>query len=317
MVWSIVLLIVWFVLLIKGADFLVSGASTIARKFHIPELVIGLTVVAFGTSLPELVVNIQAAFAWSTDIAIGNVLWSNLSNILLIIGITSIVAPLPIHRNTRTIDIPFMTLIVLVFTLLVASPFAGEMTGILDRSSALILLLVFGIFMYYLFFGAVAPEHPHIEERSSTMRKALFFILLWLAGLTFGGDMIVIHAQHLAASRGMSERLIGLTIVALGTSLPELATSLTALRQGKTDLAIGNVVWSNIFNIGIVLGITGVIHPLPFAEGSVVDLVAVIIASILLFLSVVIGRRELLERYQGIVFVALYFGYVGWMMFVG
>ncbi|USN57535.1 MAG: sodium:calcium antiporter [Candidatus Peribacteria bacterium] len=238
---TIILLIIGFVLLIKGADFLVNGASAIARKFHIPEMIIGLTIVAFGTSLPELVVNIQAAFAGSTDIAISNVLGSNISNILLIIGITSIIVPLPIHRNTRTVDIPFMTLILIVFSLLVASPFAGEMTGVLDRSGALILLLVFGIFIYYLFFDAVVEE-ADIETHSYTMWKSLLFIVLGLVGLTFGGDMIVDSAQKLAISRGMSERLIGLTVVALGTSLPELATSVTAVLKGKTDLAIGNVV---------------------------------------------------------------------------
>lgn len=317
MIWSIVLLVIWFVLLIKGADLLVSWASSIARKFHISELIIGLTIVAFGTSLPELVVNVQAAVGWSTDIAIGNILWSNLSNILLVIGVTSIIAPLPIHQNTRTIDIPFMTLIVLIFALLVASPFVWEMTGLLDRSSALILLLVFGIFLYYLFFDTIAPEHPHIQPQSSTMRKSFVFILLWLVGLTFGGDMIVDSAQSIAASRGMSERLIGLTVIALGTSLPELATSVTAALKGKSEIAIGNIVWSNIFNIGMVLGITGVVYPLSFSMDSVTDLIAVIVASVLLFLSVVIGRRELLERYQGIIFVALYVWYMGWMIIVG
>jgi len=225
--------------------------------------VIGLTVVALGTSLPELVVNIQAALADSSSLAIGNILGSNLSNILLIIGITSILVPLPIRGNTRTIDIPFMFLIVVIFALLIASPFTWEFTGILNRSGALILLLVFGIFLYYLFFSSAAAEEVHhISTHNYTLWKSVVFIIIGLWWLALWGNLIVNNAKIIASGLGMSERIIGLTVVALGTSLPELATSVVAALKGKTDLAIWNVVWSSIFNIWLILWITGLIHPL-------------------------------------------------------
>jgi cation:H+ antiporter len=313
---AIVLLLVGFVLLVKGADFLVEWASNIARQLGISNIVIGLTVVALGTSLPELIVNVQAALSGSSGLAIGNVLWSNLSNILLIIGITSMIIPLPIQHSTRTVDMPFMILIVLIFWLLVATPFAGEPNGMLTRTGALILLCVFGIFLYYLFFESVKQEEVEIHSQGSTRWKSLLFVVLWLAWLAFGGDLIVENAIILAESRGMSERLIGLTIVALGTSLPELATSITAALKGKTDIAIGNIVWSNIFNIGLILGITGLVQPIAFEAGSVIDLIMVIIASCLLFLSVLIGKDKLLERKEGIVFFLVYVGYMIYSVFI-
>lgn len=314
---QIILLIVWFWMLIKWADWLVDGASNIAKKMKISETIIWLTIVAFGTSLPELVVNLQAALWWSSSLAIGNIVGSNIANILLILWVTSIMKPLPIWRNTRTIDIPFMILLSVIFAVLVASPFVWEFSGVLSRSNALILILIFGIFLYYLFFDVVAEEVKTDDVVHYSIWKSISFMLLWLWWLVFWWDLIVKNTIILATQRGMSERIIWLTIVALGTSLPELATSITAALKWKTDLAIWNIVWSNIFNIWFILWVTWLISPLDFWKESVIDLVAMLIASVLLFLSVIIGRKELLQKNQWIIFVLLYLWYMWYAIFSG
>jgi cation:H+ antiporter len=282
MVITITLLVAGFLLLIKGADLLVDGSSSIAKRFGISDLVIGLTVVAFGTSAPELVVNLVSAFGGTADIAIGNILGSNIANILLILGITGVIAPLAVQRSTTWKEVPFSLLAVLAVGVMANDVlFGGASESVLTRGDGLILLGFFAVFLYYIF--GVAKQGSPDESTSEKvvargLPRSLAFIVLGLAALIIGGKWVVDSAITLATLWGLSEAVIGLTVVAIGTSLPELSTSIVAALKGKADIAIGNVVGSNIFNIFWILGVTSVIAPLPFSANSNLDIMAVIAA---------------------------------------
>lgn len=308
-----VFLIAGFGLLIKGADFLVKGASLIARKFGISALVIGLTIVAFGTSAPELIVNIFASVQGNTDIAIGNILGSNIANILLILGISALIYPLAVTKGTVWKEIPLSLLAVIVVGFMANDMFidGGFFSG-LTRIDGLILISFFIIFLYYTYGiikveGSVSDDVV-VKERSNLV--SIGMIILGLIGLTVGGKWIVDSAVKLAVDLGMSQAVIGLTIVAVGTSLPELATSAVAAYKKNTDIAVGNIVGSNIFNIFWILGVSSLIAPLPFSTILMRDVVVAIITTFLLFLFMFIGRRHLLERWQGFLFVCLYALYI-------
>ncbi len=311
------LLIVGFVLLIKGADWLVDGASAIARRFYISDLVIGLTVVAFGTSTPELFVNIIASAKGNTDIAIGNVLGSNISNVFLILGVSAIIYPLSVTKGTVWKGIPFGLLAVIVLAFMANDRLIdGRATSLLTRIDGLILLAFFSIFLYYSFSIATAIEEMEEQMPGKTRRMALslWLVLMGLFGLTLGGQWIVNGAVKLATHFGMSESLVGLTIVAVGTSLPELATSAVAAYKKNVEIAVGNVVGSNIFNIFLVLGVSSTIKPLPFQTRSNLDIAVVILSSLLLFLFMFTGKRRSLDRWEGIVFVVLYVVYIAFLI---
>lgn len=314
MITTLVLLVAGFLLLIKGADLLVDGSSSIAKRFGISDLVIGLTVVAFGTSAPELVVNLVSAFNGTTDIAIGNILGSNIANILLILGVTGVIAPLAVQRSTTWKEVPFSLLAVLAVGVMANDVlFNGATESILTRGDGLILLGFFAIFLYYIF--GVAKQSPAEGETSEKIVahgifRSVLFIALGLTALIIGGKWVVGSAITLATLWGLSEAVIGLTVVAIGTSLPELATSIVAALKGKADIAIGNVVGSNIFNIFWILGVTSVIAPLPFSTNSNLDITAVIAATVLLFAWMFVGRKHMLERWQSAIFVMLYGVYV-------
>lgn len=310
MIRTIVLLVLWFGFLIKGADLLVDGSSNIAKRFWISEIIIGLTIVAFGTSAPELVVNITSSLQGTTDLAIGNILGSNIANILLIVWIASIVRPLNIHHNTRLIEIPFMVLSIVAFWLLASSPFEWENNYLLNRSYAAVLLLLFGAFLYYLFRTNNDPTKREIKEATQTLRKSILYTLLWLAGLMIGWQWIVDGAVTIASHYGIPERIIGLTVVAIGTSLPELVTSIVAGLKGKSDIAIGNIVWSNIFNVLFVLGISWLITPIPFSHDSTIDLYVTVSASLLLLLVTHMGEKQYIKRHHGILFTVCYLVYI-------
>ncbi len=311
------LFVVGFVLLIKGADWLVDGASAIARRFNISDLVIGLTVVAFGTSTPELFVNIIASAKGNTDIAIGNVLGSNISNIFLILGVSAIIYPLSVTKGTVWKGIPFGLLAVIVLAFMANDRLIdGSATSRLTRIDGLILLAFFLIFLYYSFSIATAIEEMEEQMPGKTRRMALslWLVLMGLVGLTLGGQWIVNGAVKLATHFGMSESLVGLTIVAVGTSLPELATSAVAAYKKNVEIAVGNVVGSNIFNIFLVLGVSSTIKPLPFQTRSNLDIAVVILSSLLLFLFMFTGKRRSLDRWEGIVFVVLYVVYIAFLI---
>ncbi len=317
---KLALFIIGFVFLIKAADLLVEGASSLARRFHVSDLVIGLTIVAFGTSTPELFVNIMASLKGNADIATGNILGSNISNILLILGVSSIIYPLSVTSGTVFKEIPFSLLAVVVLGILANDGLIDQSgASLLTRGDGLILISFFIIFLYYSFGIAKRidgmEEHVPIEQYG--LPKSSLMIVLGLLGLIIGSKWIVDGAVHLATMLGMSQSLIGLTIVAVGTSLPELAASAAAARKKNPDIAVGNVVGSNIFNIFFVLGISAIIKPLPFKAGSNIDIGMVIVASLLLFLSMFTGKRHSLDRWEGIVFLCLYACYIGFLIIRG
>ncbi|KPK29994.1 MAG: sodium:proton exchanger [Nitrospira bacterium SG8_3] len=315
-----VLLVIGFVLLIKGADLLVDGASSMARRFHVSDLVIGLTVVAFGTSTPELFVNIIASFRGTTDIAIGNVLGSNICNVFLILGVSSMIYPLSVTKGTVWKEIPLSLLAALLLGILANDHLIDKRDpSALTRVDGLVFLSFFIIFLYYSFSTAKRIEgmEDHVPSKEYGLGKSLLLVTLGLIGLTLGGKWIVGGAVHLAPRLGMSQSLVGLTIVAVGTSLPELATSAMAAYKKNAEIAVGNVVGSNIFNIFFVLGISSVIKSLPFQTKNHVDIGVVILASILLFFAMFTGKKRSLDRWEGIIFLALYAGYIIFVIIQG
>jgi cation:H+ antiporter len=313
------LFVAGFILLIKGADLLVDGASAIAKRLNVSDLVIGLTVVAFGTSLPELFVNIFAGIHGNTDIAVGNVLGSNIANILLILGVASVIHPLSIKSVTVWKEIPFSLLAAILVAILANDRLIdGKDFAELSRIDGMVLISFFVIFMYYVFESMrKSPDREDEAAKQMSIFKSVVFILLGIAGLIFGGNWIVEGAVAFAKKYDVSENLIGLTIVAVGTSLPELATSAIAAYKKNADIAIGNVVGSNIFNIFFVLGISSTIHPLPFQPSCNTDIAMTLFSSVLLFAFLFIGKRHLLERWQGILFLLLYAAYTGYLIYRG
>jgi cation:H+ antiporter len=308
-----VLLIVGLVLLIKGADLLVDGASSLGKRLHVSDLVIGLTVVAFGTSAPELFVNLVASARGNTDIAIYNVVGSNLANVLLILGVASVLSPLAVGKGTVWREIPFSFLAAVVLGLMANDRLIdGEPGSALTRIDGLVLLLFFCIFLYYSvsIAGRVDGLAEHMPQRQRSIVRSLVLVVAGLTALSVGGNWIVYAAVRIGQRLGVSESLMGLTVVAVGTSLPELATSAVATLKKNAEIAVGNVVGSNIFNVFFVLGVSAAIRPLPFAPAGNRDIVAVVVASFLLFLFMFTGKRRSLDRWEGAVFVALYVSYV-------
>jgi cation:H+ antiporter len=325
MILTLFLFAVGFVALIKGADYLVDGSASIARRLGISSLVIGLTVVAFGTSAPELVVNLIASFKGSTDLAIGNVLGSNISNTLLILGVAALIYPIAVKDSTIWKEIPFSLLAVLALFFMANDVLIdGEEVPRISRSDGLTMLGFFVIFVVYLFQiakkGVLDPglDHEHIHKDKVGISAGK--ILLGLIGLTLGGKWIVDGALVLGAYIGMSEAFMGLTIVAIGTSLPELATAVVAARKKHPDIVIGNVIGSNIFNILLVLATTATITPLSFSEALNQDITVVLATTFLLFLFIIQGRghtKNKLLKWQGFIFIGLYISYLAYLVIRG
>jgi len=315
-----ILLIIGFAILIKGAGWLVDGATSIARRFNVSDLVIGLTVVAFGTSSPELFVSIIASIKGNTEIAIGNVLGSNVANIFLILGVSSIIYPLTVGKGTVWKEIPLSLLAAVVLGFLANDQLIDKREfSALTRIDGLIFLSFFVIFMYYSFSIAKRIEgmEEHIPAKEHGMVKASLLVIVGLFGLALGGQWIVDGAVHLALTLGMSQALAGLTIVAVGTSLPELATSAVAAKKRNVEIAVGNVVGSNIFNIFFVLGISSFVKPLPFRITNNVDIGVVVLASLLLFAYMFTGKKRSLDRWEGMLFVVFYVGYTIFLIIRG
>ena len=300
-------------LIIFSANWLVDGASSIAKTYGLSDLVIGLTIVAFGTSAPELTVNLFSALQGSTDIAIGNVLGSNIANIFLIAGISALIYPLSIQNNTTWKEIPFSLLAAVVLGIIANDQLLdGSVTGnFVSRIDGLVLLSFFLIFMVYtmeISKNSVNEEEEDVQKLP--MWKAFLLVGAGLAGLFFGGKYLVQGAINIAQQLGMSEKLIGLTIIAVGTSLPEMATSVVAAFKKKTDIAIGNIVGSNIFNIFFILGLTAVIQPLPFSPSINFDIGVAILASFLLFVTTLTLGKKRVDRLEGGLFVLIYICYI-------
>ncbi len=322
---DILAIIIGLVILILGAEGLVRGASSLASKLKISALIIGLTVVSFGTSAPELTVNILAAVNDSPDLAIGNIVGSNIANILLILGITALITSMKVKRSTVWKEIPFAILgVVLLLVMGNDLFFDGALISDIGRTDGIALLAFMGIFMYYV-FGLARHDRTAAAEMSEDtgeikeypMIASIGLTLAGLTGLVIGGRLLVNGAIDIAEAAGLSEALIGLTIVAIGTSLPELATSVVAALKKQADIAIGNVVGSNIFNIFFVLGTTSVILPLPFSSAINIDIGVAILSTVLLFFFMFIGRRRQLGRPEGAIFLGLYIVYMVYLVMRG
>lgn len=313
------LFVAGFPVLIKGAHLLVEGASSLARRFGLTELVIGLTVVAFGTSMPELVVSMSAAIRGNTELAVGNILGSNIANILLILGVSSVVAPLAVSRNTTWREIPLSLLAAVVLGFMVSdSMLNGAERNAITHSEGLTLLAFGTIFVAYI----VTIARSSRSQRDDTMPEkrhlgmSIVMIVVGLVGLIVGGKWIVDGAVHLASRLSMSETFVGLTIIAVGTSLPELATSVVAARRGNADIAVGNVVGSNILNIFWILGLTASARQLPF-NGTLVDVSVVIGATVMLLVAIFTGTKGTITRRHGLVFLSSYLLYLAYLIWRG
>lgn len=298
---EMLLLIVGFVMLVKGADWFVEGVAGIAEKFGIPQLVIGLTIVAMGTSAPEAAVSITSAIKGNAGITIGNIVGSNILNILIILGLTAVITNVAVQKSTIRYEIPFMLIITLV--LLVQGMTGNEISLV----EGIILWVLFLVYMVYLFRMAKNQKEDVSNEKSQPVWKLLLMGIVGAVLVVWGADVTVNAASAIARMFGMSDRLIGLTIVALGTSLPELVTSVTAARKGKADIAIGNIVGSNIFNILFVVGTTAIVTPVIFEANFVIDTLVAFAAGVILWLGVF--KNKELRRPAGIVMLLAYAGY--------
>lgn len=315
MILSILMLALGFGVLILGAQGLVRGASSLAKKLNVPEIVIGLTVVAFGTSTPELIVNIVSASQGVTDISFGNVIGSNIFNILIILGISALIYPLDVKKATTWKEIPFALLTSFVLLLLVNDHWYDlNATNLLSRGDGLILLGFFLIFLVYT--HNLAKQGSEVESTTPVypLPLLLLFIIGGLAGLVLGGNWVVKYAVELARQIGISEKVIGLTIVAAGTSLPELATSVVAALKKQPDIAVGNIVGSNIFNLLFIMGLTSIIQPAAYNPAFNPDQYVMIGATALLFLLMFNPKRHRLDRWEGALLLVIYIGYAVFLL---
>ena len=315
MILNIFLLIIGFIILIKGADFFVDGASGIASNFKVSKMLIGLTIVSFGTSAPEFAVSIKSLISGSGDIVLGNVIGSNILNILLIIGLSAIFHSLNVKNATVKKELPITIMITSAFAVLLSDRiFDSSFNNSFTRGDGLILVIFFGVFLYYL----ISMARNKIEEDNQidiSLKKSIILTIIGLIGIVLGSNFVVDSASYIAKYLGVSERIISLTIIALGTSLPELVTSVTATRKGEYDIAIGNVVGSNIFNIGVVVGVPvllfGGIGTISF---TYLDLIIMIMASFLLFIFSFNDRK--ITRREGIIFLLIFFIYYSYVLVV-
>jgi len=308
-----VLLLVGFALLIKGADFFVEGSSKIARLLKVPPMLVGLTIVAFGTSSPEATVSIIAALEGNSDVSLGNVVGSNIFNITLVVGITAILNPLKVESETIRKEIPFTLLASVALWVLISDiAIQGDAANLVTRSEGIVLLLFFAVFLYYIFEVARKNrDQGNIDTGDTTgvtWGKNIFFTIGGLAAIIFGGDLVVDHATEIALSIGMSETLVGLTIVAVGTSLPELITSITAALKKESEIALGNIVGSNIFNILFVLGAAATISPLAVDGKIFFDIVFMILFTIVLL---IFSRSKYkISKKEGAILAVIYIAYL-------
>ena len=314
---DIFLLIVGLGLILAGANFLTDGSAALAQRFRVPEFIIGLTVVAVGTSTPELVVSVLSAIAGKSDVAIGNVVGSNIFNVFVILGVCALIRPLPLTAGNIRRDIPFGVITSLLLLALASDSFFR--TGAADRIGRIdgvAVLLLYMALMWYTIRSTKRPETPPAEEAKPGMAGWLMAAMIvgGLAGLVFGGEMFLRSATSIARSLGISESVIAITLVAGGTSLPELASSLVSLFKGKADMALGNVIGSNIANILLILGVSATIHPLSMGGITVWDLLMVALSSVLLFFAAFTFKRRAIDRWEGAIFLAIYIAYIGYLI---
>ena len=314
---SSLLIILGFILLIFGADFLVDGSSNIAKRFHIPEIIVGLTIVSIGTSMPELFVSITSAINGYSDIALGNVIGSNLCNLLLILGVSTLIRPVIFKRETKLFEIPLCLILTIIFTIICNT------SNLINKYESIFLIFLFILFIIYTIIigikGKKISDTGINEKKKSKSKEALLknliLIVLGIIGLKFGGDLAVNNAVNIAKSLNISEKIIGLTILAVGTSLPELITSVMAALKGNSDIAIGNILGSNIFNMLLIIGVSSYIKPIIFNISYNMDLCILIIATLMLSLFPLIPPKNQMSKVNGLIYLLLYFIYLTILFF--
>lgn len=310
MLLSVFLIIIGFIFLIASADLLVDGSSGIAKKFHIPEIIIGLTIVSIGTSMPELFVSITSALEGHSDMSLGNIIGSNLSNLLLILGLSAIIKPVVFQKETRLYEIPMCLLFTITFMI-----FCNTNDGI-SRIEGIVLLLLFCVFLGYTIFMGIKESKTNLEkddakeEKNNSIVKNIILVILGVIGLKVGGDLTVDNAVNVANYFNISEKIISLTILAVGTSLPELVTSVTAAIKGNSDIAIGNIIGSNIFNILLILGVASIIKPIIYNVTYNFDISILIVATVILALFPFIPPKDKMSRANGIIYFLMYIAYL-------
>ncbi len=311
---NFILLIVGLLLLVKCADIFVDGSSNIAKSFGIPSLIIGLTIVAFGTSAPEAAVSITAALKGSNEISVGNVVGSNICNSLLILGVCGVFKALKAKKEVRKRDFPYYLLSALVLFIIVSEYFlTGQTIATITRTNGLILLCFLGIYMVSLFTSVKREKQDMPKEEKTKFRvKDLLYILIGIIGIAAGGQFVVNGASGIATALGVSENVIALTIIAIGTSLPELVTSIIATKKGEVDLAIGNVIGSDIFNILFILGTTSVISPITLNFNTYIDIIFMLLSSLLVF--IMLQKNQRIGRKKGICMLAMYVIYMSYIL---
>lgn len=317
MIISIILLIIGFILLIKGADVFVDGASSVAQNFKIPKMVIGFTIVAFGTSAPELAVSIKAILSGSSEIVLGNVVGSNILNVLLILGLSSVFSPMKVQKDTVKKEIPFTILIsTLLMILAFDNMFDKNITNVITRTDGIVILLYFVIFIYYLIESVKKGADNTKEKPKYNILFSFIFTILGLIGIVIGSNFVVDNATAIAKALNVSEKMISLTIVAFGTSLPELVTSVQASRKGENDIAIGNIIGSNIFNIGVVIGLPAAfIGQIAVGTFNYIDMITMI-GAVLLLLGLSYKEKKL-DRGPGIIMLAVFIIYYSYVILGG
>lgn len=326
-----ILLLIGFALLVKGADYFVDGSSNIAKKLRIPSLIIGLTIVAFGTSAPEAAVSITASINGQNGMAIGNVIGSNIFNLLMVIGASGIIKPLLVEKSILSREFPFTLLISIILIILSSDIlFFNSSINTINRIDGIILLILFIVFLYYLINSAMKNRKESLcdtetsadldmsniksIEKSNTMIKSILISVIGIAAIIFGGNLVVDSASNIASSFGVSDQLIGLTVVSIGTSLPEFVTSIIAATKGESDLALGNVLGSNIFNILFVIGASALISPMTVDPKLIINGAIMILSTILVYFYAY--RKNDISKFESITLSLLYFGYMGYLIFI-
>lgn len=313
---SILIIVIGFIMLIKGADFLVDGASNVAKKFHIPEIVIGLTIISIGTSMPELIVSITSALGGRSDMSLGNALGSNICNLLLILGVSTMIKRIDFKRETRLIEVPMSLVFTIIFMCLC------NLGQDISRVDALILIALFIMFIAYTVVMALKGEQfdkedDNEEKEEDTENKKttafwldIIYIILGIVILKIGGDLTVDHAVNVAEYFKLSEKIIGVTILAVGTSLPEFVTSVSAAIKGKSDIAIGNILGSNIFNMLMIIGVSAMIKPFAYNMSYNKEMIILIVSTIILALFPIIPPKNKMSRRNGALYFGMYIAYV-------
>lgn len=310
---EILLLVVGFVLLVKGADAFVDGCSNVAKALGIPSLIIGLTIVAFGTSAPELAVSLIASFKGNSAISVGNVVGSNICNMLLVLGATSLFATLHCKKKIVTRDFVYLFLsYVALFIISVGTYIENGKVGTINRVNGLLLVCFLGIYMYSLLSDAKSDRRKEKTSKEKVTFKEILFIIIGLIAIVGGGELVVNSATAIAKIIGISDSVIALTVVAVGTSLPELVTSVVAAKKGEDDIAIGNVIGSNIFNILMILGFSSIVNPLTISYNSLIDMIVMVISGILVYVFAI--KDQKITKPRGIVMLILYFSYVAYLL---